>query len=232
VSDETNSKLPPELAEVKIEQVDESRRRLAKVGVAGSGVILTLASRSALGGWGTCTGSEMMSGNLSRPGEANPCGCSPGYWGNTNGYETWNDLLGTLINSSYSPTALFNTVFGVDFYGPNTNDSDHPNKTQALNVYGPDVTLWQAVHDQQSTNPIISCQGNEKTAGFHAVAALMNASVYGPRYPTPYQTASAVITAFSTATNNCSLGAFITAVDVYDPQSTWCFGEEHIYKNN
>jgi len=230
MNNKTNSTLPPESDAAKPEQVDETRRRLGKVGVAGSGVILTLASRSVLGGWGTCTGSEIMSGNLSKPGEANPCGCSPGYWGNNNGYDTWMDQLGKLIRSDHGPTALFNTVFGVDFYGPNTNPAN-ANKTQALDVYGTDVTLWQAVHDKQSTNPVISCPGvDEQTAGFHAVAALMNASVYGSRYPTPYQTADAVTTAFSTAASTCTLGTFVTQVDVYDPQSTWCFGEEHIYK--
>ncbi|MHB1083328.1 MAG: hypothetical protein ACYCZA_00590 [Thiobacillus sp.] len=222
MNNKTNSTLPPEPETAKPEQVDEARRRLGKVGVAGSGVILTLASRSVLGGWGTCTGSEMMSGNLSRPGEANYCGCSPGYWGNKNGYATWTDQIGKLINSSHSPTSKFNTVFGVAFYGPNTGS--------ALTTYGSKVTLWQAVHDKQSTNPIISCSGvNEQTAGFHAVAALMNASVYGSRYPTPYQTANAVITAFSGAASNCALlGAFITKVDVYESNSTWCFGEKHL----
>lgn len=224
MNNKTNSTLPPESDTAKPEQVDETRRRLGKVGVAGSGVILTLASRSVLGGdWGTCTGSEMMSGNLSRPGEANPCGCSPGYWGNNNGSATWTNLLGTLINSSHGKTALFNTVFNVTYFGPNTGDD--------IATYGSNVTLWQAVSNKQSTHPLITCngdsEGNKQTAAFHAVAALLNASVYGSRYPTPYQTASAVITAFSTAANNCGLTGFVSAVDVYDPRSTWCFGEQH-----
>lgn len=222
MDNKTDSALPPEPKAIQAEPIDGTRRRLGKAGVAGSGVILTLASRSVLGGWGTCTGSEMMSGNLSRPGEANPCGCSPGYWGNNNGSTTWTNLLGTLISSSHNKTALFNTVFGVAFFGPNTG--------AAATTYGPNVTLWQAVHDKQSTHPVISCNGNtgnKQTAAFHAVAALMNASVYGSRYPAPYQTASAVISAFSNAAINCTLTAFTDAVDVYDPQSTWCFGEQH-----
>lgn len=204
-----NSTLPESEASQAV-QIDESRRRLGKVGIAaGSGVILTLASRSVLGGWGTCTGSEMMSGNLSRPGEANPCGCSPGYWGNKNGYVTWTDLLGTLVSSSHAPTALFNSVFNNYFVDPNT-------------------TLLEAVRKEKA--PKIICGKSEgflKTAAFHAVAALMNASVYGSRYPTPYQSAGAVITAFNNAVTSCTLNAFVSNVDVYNPKSTWCFGEQH-----
>ncbi|MDP2787282.1 MAG: hypothetical protein Q8O79_04325 [Pseudomonadota bacterium] len=220
MSDKTNSTLPDELDAAKTGQVDESRRRLAKVGIAGSGVILTLASRSVLGGWGVCTGSEIMSGNLSKPGDANPCGCSPGYWGNQNGYATWMAQLGNLISSSHAPTALFNTVFGVTFFGPNTGS--------ALTTYGPNVTLWQAVHDKQSTTPIITCKGNNQNAAFHAVAALMNASVYGSRYPVPagYQTPAGVINMFSAAASNCTLEDFVTIVDIYGKVSDmWCFGD-------
>lgn len=208
MNNKTNSALPPEPEAAKSEQVDEARRRLGKVGV-GSGVILTLASRSVLGGWGTCTGSEMMSGNLSRPGEANPCGCSPGYWGNNNGYATWTGLGGTLISASHAPTALFKSVFNDYFVDPNT-------------------TLLQAVRKEKT--PKIFCGKSEgflKTAAFHAVAALMNASVYGSRYPTPYQTAGAVITAFNSAVSGCTLETFVGAVDVYTSSSTWCFGDSH-----
>jgi hypothetical protein len=211
VSDETNSKLPPELAEVKIEQVDESRRRLAKVGVAGSGVILTLASRSALGGWGTCTGSEMMSGNLSRPGEANPCGCSPGYWGNRNGRATWAAQTGKLINSNHSQTALFKDVF-VEYF------------------VDPDTTLLQAVRKEKKPKDLCGkSEGFLQTAAFHAVAALLNASVYGSRYPVPpgYQTPSGVINSFKSAVASCDLETFVNTVDVYTSSSTWCFGDSH-----
>ncbi len=222
MSDETNSTLPTDPEAAKTVQVDEARRRLAKAGMVGSGVILTLASRSVLGGWGVCTGSEIMSGNLSKPGEANPCGCSPGYWGNLNGQATWTDQLGKLISASHAQTSLFNTVFGVTFFGPNTG--------LALTTYGTNVTLWQAVHDKQSTTPIIACSGslgNKQTAGFHAVAALMNASVYGSRYPVPagYQTPSGVITSFANAVTACSLETFVSTVDVYGKvPDMWCFG--------
>lgn len=214
MSDKTNSTLPAESDAKQTGQVDENRRRLAKAGVVGSGIILTVASRSALGGWGVCTGSEITSGNLSKPGEANPCGCSPGYWGmSPNGIVTWNDLLGTLIPSTYAPTAIFNATFGVEFYKPWAN-----------------VTLLQAAAQQKVDKIKISCP-NGKTIAMHAVAALLNAAVYGDRYPTPYQSPSAVIGAFQTAFGmggNCeTLNGFKDAVDIYDSEGTWCFGDPH-----
>ena len=64
--------------------VDESRRRFSKSGLAVSGVMLTLASRPVLGGWGTCqTPSGFVSGNVSNHGTPTTCGGrTPGYWGN------------------------------------------------------------------------------------------------------------------------------------------------------
>jgi len=211
MNNKTNSTLPPESDAAKPEQVDETRRRLGKVGVAGSGVILTLASRSVLGGWGTCTGSEIMSGNLSKPGEANPCGCSPGYWGNNNGYATWTDQLGKLISNDHAPTDLFKDVFVDYFVDTNT-------------------TLLQAVRkEKEPKNLCGKSAGFLQTAAFHAVAALLNASVYGSRYPVPlgYQTPSGVRTSFNNAVANCTLETFVTAVDVYTSNGTWCFGDSH-----
>lgn len=195
--------------------VDQQRRKLTKAGIVGSGVILTLASRSAIGGWGVCTGSELMSGNLSRAGDANPCGCSPGYWGNTNGYATWMAQLGKLINSTYGPTAKFKDVFGVSFFVDNT------------------TTLLQAVRKERTPKTALCgrtslSEGFLKTAAFHAVAALLNASVYGSRYPVPvaYQTPAGVISAFASA-YTCGLTDFVTKVDIYSTApNLWCFGAE------
>lgn len=200
-------------------KVDETRRRMTKAGVAGSAVLLTLASRSVLGGdWGTCTGSEIASGNLSKPGKPNPCGCSPGYWGMAPvGINTWNELLaGGVIPAGYAPTALFNTVFGKTYYKADKN-----------------ITLFQAASQYQgtaATGPIfeVTCQ-TKKQIAMHAVAALLNATVYGDRYPAPgYQTAADVISKFQTAfgigNGNCvALNQFKDAVDQYG-SDTWCFG--------
>ena len=86
------------------------RRLLGRAGLSGTAVLLTTASRSALGGWGQCTGSELASGNLSRMGTLNPCGCSPGYWksSNQNGTRVWNDP--NLIPAIYGPNQGFNCL--------------------------------------------------------------------------------------------------------------------------
>lgn len=67
--------------------VDQTRRRLTGAGLAGSGVLLTLASRPVLAQGGICLApSGFQSGNLSRPNQGNtPCaGRTPGYWGQKN----------------------------------------------------------------------------------------------------------------------------------------------------
>ena len=208
--------------------VDTSRRRFTKVGLAGSGVILSISSRSALGGWGTCTGSEMMSGNMSRQGTPNPCGCSPGYWGNH--IPEWNKLITQgLINNIYKPDAYFDAVFGLGSLSMFTPDAQL--QYVAQRGYSLTIALPGACDPTKNNNDFL---GTARTATFQAVAALLNASVYGSRYPTPYQSPSAVISAFASAANTayatCNKQAFdnfITVVDVYGSQSTWCFGSQH-----
>lgn len=67
-------------------RVDEGRRRLAKAGLGAGALIVTMASRSALG----CecrSPSGFTSGNLSQHGTPPPCnGRTPGYWGEKNSY--------------------------------------------------------------------------------------------------------------------------------------------------
>lgn len=202
--------------------VSESRRRFSKAGLASSGIILTVSSRSALGGWGTCTRSEMLSGNLSRAGTPNPCGCSPGYWFNNNGTAMWDSLVSEgVISAQYGRSQSFNTTFGVTFFAP-------------------DVQLGQVTPKDKNKFPLASpCKNGEGvgTAAFHAVAALLNASVYGTMYPSIYHTPSSVINAFQSAANtfksstgckdNSQLTAFKSAVDKYDSSQTWCFGSQH-----
>ena len=67
--------------------VDQTRRRLTGAGLAGSGVLLTLASRPVLAQGGFCLSpSGFQSGNLSRPSQGNVActGRTPGYWGEKN----------------------------------------------------------------------------------------------------------------------------------------------------
>jgi len=208
----------------KPDHVDASRRRFAKAGLAGSGVILSISSRSALGGWGTCTGSEMMSGNMSRQGSPNPCGCSPGYWGNH--ISEWSKLITQrLISSTYNPDADFDTIFGLG--SPGMFNRDAKLRDVARNSTPLTIALPSACDPSKKNSAFL---GTARTATFHAVAALLNASVYGSRYPSLYNSPSTVISAFNSAFNTayttCNKQAFvdfITAVDVYT-SGVWCFG--------
>lgn len=189
--------------------VDEWRRKFSSAGVAGTGVILTLASRSAMGGWGTCTGSELASTNLSRQGDANPCGCSPGYWWNTNGFQTWTDA----IPATYQRTKHFNSVFGnINYFNPSIPMSDCGPGTDKPRAHLPGVN------------------GLDNVA-MHAVAALLNAQYYGARFPViGLQNPLAVISAFQAAVaanTKQALKDFVARVDVYGSSQTWCAGKQH-----
>ena len=173
-------------AQTSPQTVNAGRRKIATGGVAGAGVLLSVTSRSAFGTsvWGTCTGSEIASGNISREGTPRPCGCSPGYWksSNPNGSALWDNVS---IFSPYLKTAKFNTVFGCAFYASGN------------------VTLQQAV-DQTSAALGSWCPSNKvssmRNVAFHAVAALLNAQFYGDRFPfSDMQTANGVITVFKNA---------------------------------
>lgn len=205
---------PVSVVEASNEQPSNpGRRRLGKLGAGGTAVALSVASRSAVAGWGSCSKSELASGNLSRDiNQANPCGCSPGaWWQSQKGPALWNDPLVTQFQG-FRPLDSFNTVFGCAFLTPD----------QALKDVGP------------STNPANFCDANRNTA-MHAVAALLNAAYYGSRYPTPYQTPAAVKAAFLAAFNTvgdnnakkAAFAAFVSAVDVYTTQNTWCLGSDH-----
>lgn len=202
------------------EQVDAARRRLTRGGAAGAGVLLSVASRSAFGTstWGTCTGSEIASGNLSREGTPRPCGCSPGFWGNRNGKKIWENP--DLIPFIYAQGQYFNSVFGVAFFKPSKNETLRDGIDKTGVIY--DKTMsggWCP------TNKI----NNMQTCAFHAVAALLNAQYYGNRYPViGMQSPEAVIAAFQTAFSGgvSALETFITKVDVYK-SGVWCEGQNH-----
>ncbi len=223
---EHDNKSSVETATPQTGGVDEARRRITRGGAAGAGVLISVASRSAFGTstWGTCTGSELASGNLSREGTARPCGCSPGYWksSNPNGTAVWNDT--NLIPAIYGPGQSFNSVFGVTFFKPSDN-----------------VTLRNAVDMLFSpyTQPGGWCPSGQansmRTVAFHAVAALLNAQFYGSRYPVlGMQTPTAVISAFQSAFNKvtlsdkiAALNAFLQKVDIYSTYpDLWCNGKQ------
>lgn len=203
-----NTEITPEPAPKS--EVDRGRRRLGTLGVSGTAVMLSVTSRSAVAGWGTCTGSELASGNLSRAGSANPCGCSPGFWWNNNGKALWDSS--PTLSGNFPRTAAFNTVFGVVFYKPKENGS---------------AVLLRNVGPSTKNENLVSANHN---TGMHAVAALLNAQYYGSRYPVPgMQTAAQVIAAFQTAFSGGSgaLSAFVDKVDIYGKTSDlWCSGDD------
>lgn len=193
--------------------VNEGRRRLGKLGAGGTAAVLSVASRSAVAGWGACTGSELASGNLSRPGAANPCGCSPGFWWNANGTALWDSS--PTLNLNFSRTKKFNTVFGRAFY---TNNN---------------LTLANVGPMTMNRNNF----GANDNTGMHAVAALLNAQYYGARYPVlGMQSAAAVIAAFQAAFDTATMTTsaqgkkaafvdFVQKVDIYSRTTDlWCNG--------
>lgn len=193
------------------EGVDQKRRRLSSGGAVGTAVLLSLTSRSAMGGWGGCTGSELASGNLSRTGTANPCGCSPGYWWNNNGTVTWDKYLLAYPRS----TAKFNVVFGIPYFNP-------------------DVYLSRCGPSSNNPRAFLPKDNGLKNVAMHAVSALFNATLFGARYPVSgLQTPGAVIAAFQTAFGvadsgrNDRLKNFVARVDVYTSANTWCGGQPH-----
>lgn len=192
---------------------DQKRRKLTVLGAAGAGVMMSLSSRSALGATiGQC-GSESVSAAMSRHGEVTECGCSPGFWWRSpHGIVKWNNH--EIIPAIYGPDRPFDDVFGVDLF--------KPNKNRTLVELGPASGQFK---DSDLNNQSIAACRNIHAILFHAVAALLNATFYGARYPSPYQTPGAVITAFQNAyisPDPCrALTAFKQQVDVYD--NLWCF---------
>lgn len=111
------SDLDQDKQELDTEQkVDQTRRKFTGAGLAGSGVILTLASKPVMGTNYWCTGSGGMSGNTSSHGTPQPClACTPGYWKTCP--ETWPTpyypykVCDSRGNTMHNPTK-FATVFG------------------------------------------------------------------------------------------------------------------------
>jgi hypothetical protein len=108
----------PEEIPAETPSVDESRRRFTKSGLAASGVLLTITSRSVLGGGNDglliCKSpSGWISGNNSVHGQPPICeGVSPGYWKN---HTTWPipNRDGALFRAAF-PTCASGSVYYND----------------------------------------------------------------------------------------------------------------------
>ena len=139
--DQEKQELDPE------QKVDLTRRKFSGAGLAGSGVILTLASKPVMGSNYWCTGSGGMSGNTSSHGERQAClACSPGYWRSSPG--SWPSpyypyTICNLSGSTAHQPTLFKDVF----------TSSSSDKTM----------MWML-------------QNQEGSREFHAIGALLNAA--------------------------------------------------------
>ncbi len=141
------SDLDQEKQELDSEQkVDLTRRKLTGAGLAGSGVILTLASKPVMGSNYWCTGSGGMSGNTSSHGERQPClACSPGYWKSSPG--SW--------PSPYYPYKICNQ---------NGSTAHEPTLFKDVFTSTSNETMMGMLQSQSGTRE------------FHAIGALLNAA--------------------------------------------------------
>lgn len=153
--------LPQDAAD-QTKSVDGSRRRFTKSGLVASGVLLTLASRSALGTGFVCKSpSGFLSVNASTHGTPKTCsGRTPGYWGTHP--EQWPSpyLPGTCDFSNgkscssvedWSGGTLFSSVFNCN------------NKGSKYKRYSMMKVIW------------LGGGGDPDQLGAHIVAALLNA---------------------------------------------------------
>lgn len=191
-------------------------RRRTAAGLAGATVLMTLSSRSAFGAAGMC-GSETASAALSGNQEQPDCGCSPGFWWNTNGQRVWAEHIEPAY-PEFSRGASFNQVF-CSGLPPSAKSFFADNMTALMEARGSGGSYPATNYD--------SCH-NVHAVGMHAVAALLNVVFYGDRYPAVprFSSAQDVIDAFQGALtglgNVCkNLTAFKDRVDVYS--GLWCF---------
>jgi hypothetical protein len=89
----------------------ESRRRFGKAGLAASGVILTLASKSALG-CQNVSPSGFVSGNVSGHLTEGTAGYSPGYWKN---HSHWPINIDTEFGQIFGPLSIHSPYKNVSF---------------------------------------------------------------------------------------------------------------------
>jgi hypothetical protein len=155
--------------------VDESRRLFTKSSLVVSGVLLTLASRSALGGGGTVVGgvckspSGFLSGNASQHGT--PCTCSgrtPGYWGtNTDTSHTW--------PTPYKTGSCTNTKF-TQQYTSWSNTGTTSGTLHRDTTLGFHCTGYAAGYYKYSMIQVILLggKGDPSQLGAHCVASLLN----------------------------------------------------------
>lgn len=191
------SKIEKEQKQEVTEKVDQSRRKLSKLGLVVAPTLLMVANRPAWGG-GVCSPSILASGNLSAHPDQVNCkeGCSPGYWGHA-WHADWGETGCGKTDFDY-----FSDKFGY----PRTMDKDEgpfPEKSMFA-VVSKDLSK-----DYCDTHKI---SNNLKQAGFHAVAAYLNAA--HPAIATDYSV-DEVITDFVNAHKYGDYSWFLGKYDDY-----------------
>lgn len=159
---ERNSTMQQEATEQTRVGVDESRRNLAKAGLAATGVLLTLGSRPVLGQWACQTPSGFISGNASPHGTPPMCsGLTQGYWGTRPGNWPSPYAAGT-FNKNKQKQAYENWSGGTMF----------KDFTLGFNCTG-----FGASFEPYSMMQVILLNGtiDSYQLGAHCVAALLNA---------------------------------------------------------
>lgn len=155
-------------AQADSDSVDASRRRFSRSGLAVSGVLLTLASRAALGGGLVCNSpSGFISGNLSQHGEPKSCGGrTPGYWGtNTDNKHQWPlpYKTGTCTNTQKSQDHQSWSTTGATMFKDSSLGFNCTGNGAKYNNY----SMMQVILLGGSADPY--------QLGAHCVSALLNA---------------------------------------------------------
>lgn len=179
-----------------VRPVDIARRNFTKTGLAVSGVLLTLNSRSALGGNLAChSPSGFLSGNASAHGIQPSCnGLSPGYWGTHP--EQWpapyqaGKCGGSASNASSQESTSKSS--GSDSSSKSSGPDAAPQPSKSLNLNAcTKASDWiegtnfrdvfncygnGAIYAQYSMMQVIWLTGNQDPyqLGAHLVAAMLN----------------------------------------------------------
>ncbi len=193
----------PDLNQDTTEQapsVNAARRRFTQSGLAVSGVLLTLASRSALGGNLLCKSpSGFLSGNASAHGTPVTCaGRSPGYWGThpvqwPMPYQPGKCTSGQSHSKSESLSKEKTRPEEESHSSSCTNSSDWSGGTAFRSVFR--CSGRGVIYAQYSMMQVFWLTENKdpQQLGAHIVAAILNARMGG----TPVLTENQVVNIFN-----------------------------------
>lgn len=156
--------------------VDLARRDFTRTGLAVSGVLLTLTSRSALGGNIVCRSpSGFLSANASVHGIPTKCsGLSPGFWGTHPGNWPTPYQAGTCGSTSSTNTTSPKKGGGSLNLNSCTTAAEWSGGTNFCNVFS--CSGNGAIYSQYTMMQVVWLTGNQDPyqLGAHFVAAMLN----------------------------------------------------------